>query len=57
MLDLAYLRKRLPRQLAQMSDEQLEVYRLDMYALANLAIDYVMKKKALPKEGDEPRER
>ena len=40
-----------------MSDEQLEVYRLDMYALANLAIDYVMKKKALPKEGDEPRER
>jgi hypothetical protein len=42
LLDLDYLRKRLPKQLAQMSDEQLEVYRGELYALANLAVDSVV---------------
>ena len=39
MLDLTSLRKRLPQQFAQMSDEQLEVCVRDMYALAHLAFD------------------
>ena len=39
MLDLTSLRKQLPEQFAQMSDEQLEKCVYDMYALAHLAFD------------------
>ncbi|HSY52066.1 MAG TPA: hypothetical protein VLC46_24910 [Thermoanaerobaculia bacterium] len=56
MLDLAYLRKRLPKQFAQMSDEQLEVCLGELYALANLAVDGVMKRAATKNE-EVPHER
>jgi len=45
LLDLAQLRKRLPEQFAQMSDEQLEVCVGELYALANLAVDAVMTER------------
>ena len=48
MLDLTSLRKRLPKQLAHMSDEQLEVCLRDMYALAHLAIDRLKAGTRLP---------
>lgn len=58
MLDLDHMRKRLPEQFAQMSDEQLEVYLSDLYVFANLAVDWVIKKKkAVPSEGEKPSER
>ena len=56
MLDLAALRKRLPWQLAQMSDEQLEVCLREMYAVANLAIDVVKADGAARKIGASPDE-
>jgi hypothetical protein len=57
LLDLALLRERLPKQFAQMSDEQLEVCLREMYALANLAFDGVKSRRVVPNEEDDPDER
>lgn len=44
-LDLARLRMRLPKQLAQMTDEQLEVCLREMEELAHLGIDALMEER------------